>query len=287
MKITGKTKIVGIFGYPIEHTLSPRMHNAAFAAVGLDYVYLPFSVRPEDLKSAVRALPALGIAGINVTVPHKEHIIEFLDEIDPAAQFIGAVNTVKVENEAESAPKLVGYNTDAQGFLEALQTEGVNLRRLNVLLLGAGGAAKAVGAALMRSGVGGITIANRTRSKAQHLAAALATVNPYVNPQVIPWEPKRLNSSAKEAQLLVNATSLGLNKSDKLPITPKAFHNNQVVYDLVYGPKTWLQEQAAKKGAKVIGGRGMLLHQGAEAFQILTGEKAPLGVMKRALEESG
>ncbi len=280
MKITSHTKVVGILGYPINHTLSPQMHNAAFAHLGLDYVYSSFEVKPENLRGAVRGLRALNIAGVNVTVPHKERALEYLDELSENAKKLGAVNTIKLEGE-----KLCGYNTDSEGFITSLEKEGnTDPEGKKILLLGAGGAAKAVAVSLANQGARKISIANRTKERANALVTMLKHIAPQVEANCLPLGGDELNKCATEAQLIINATSVGLKSDAMPPIDANALHAGQLVYDLIYSPaKTRLLAEAEAKGAKILNGLGMLVYQGALTFEIWTGKKAPVRVMREAI----
>lgn len=313
-----QTRVCGIFGYPLSHSFSPAMHNAAFLALDLNYIYLPFEVSLSALPDAVKALRALKIAGVNVTIPYKEKIIDHLDELSQEAQLIGAVNTI-----VNRGGRLIGYNTDGEGFLyslkEALLQQGIftNSKPLNsplrwlegkvVLLLGAGGAARATAIQLALSGVTSIIIANRTLEKAQVLARFIKEKTGVLTKAIL-WPVDLLekpisirdNLSShhpaihdfskviKEADLVVQTTPVGMfPKIDLCPPLPfECFHPGQIIYDLVYNPpRTCFLERIEKTGAKPIGGLSMLLYQGAIAFKLWTGREAPLEVMKKALEE--
>lgn len=281
MKITGKTKIVGIFGYPIEHTFSPLMHNAAFSALGLDYCYIPFEVRPEDLKSAVESIRALNIKGVNITVPHKEAVIKYLDELSKEAKLIGAVNTIENKN-----GKLIGHNTDGRGFIKSLLEDAkTKVKGKKVLLLGAGGAGKGVAVSCALEGASEIIIANRTIKKAEELAKYLKRNFKKTKFLSIPLERHKISNAIVKTDILINSTSVGLKGKGLLPVSQKELHKNLVVYDLIYNPQiTPLLKVARMAGLKkAVNGIGMLIHQGALAFQIWTGKKPPVDVMKRAI----
>ncbi|HEY8342982.1 MAG TPA: shikimate dehydrogenase [Calditerricola sp.] len=276
MTITAETRLVGLFGYPVGHSLSPAMHNAAFAALGLNLRYVAFPVPPEHLADAVRALRALSFRGVNVTIPHKVAIVPFLDALDEEARAIGAVNTVIVEADG----RLVGTNTDGRGYVRSLLEEtGVDLAAQRVLILGAGGAARAVAISLARCGAPRIAIANRTPEKAAELAAHVAS---YADAWAVP--PERLADAVREATLLVNTTSVGMvPHADETPLPPEWLHDGLVVSDLVYRPlKTRLLREAEARGLVTHGGLGMLIHQGALAFERWTGRSAPVALMRDA-----
>ncbi len=279
--ISGETKIIGVFGYPVEHSLSPAMHNAAIAALRLHYAYIPFSIRPGDIGSAIRCLKTLGIIGINLTIPHKERVLPYLDEIVPEALEVGAVNTVhQVEG------RLVGYNTDGSGFFAPLAARGFQARDKQAVVLGAGGAARSVVFRLAREGAT-VCVANRTIDRARDLAAA---VNQASGRKAV--EPIGLSDSAglvgriAGAELLVNTTSMGMfpNSSGIPPIPLDEIRPGMIVYDLVYNPiETELLKAARTAGADTIDGVQMLVHQGAAAFKIWTGIDPPTDVMEQAV----
>lgn len=281
MKITGKTKIVGIFGYPIEHTFSPLMHNAAFSTLGLDYCYIPFEVRPKDLKSAVEGIRTLNIRGVNITVPHKEAVIKYLDELSEEAKLIGAVNTIENRD-----GKLIGHNTDGRGFIKSLWEDAkTKAKGKKVSILGAGGAGKGVAVSCALEGASEIIIANRTIMKAEELVRYLDRHFKKTQFSAIPLVKQQLSNVIAESDILINATSLGLKGKGMLPISYKELHKDLVVYDLIYNPLiTPLLKIARRAGVKkVVNGIGMLIHQGAFAFEIWTGKKPPVDVMKKAI----
>ncbi|MBA4374204.1 MAG: shikimate dehydrogenase [Thermodesulfovibrio sp.] len=269
MKITGRTRIIGIFGYPVEHTLSPAMHNAAFEHLGLDYCYLPFLVRPEALQQAVEAIRALSLRGVNITVPHKEAVIPLLDEVSSEAAFIGAVNTVVNKNGI-----LTGYNTDGRGFMLSLSARDLDVSNRKILMVGAGGAARAVSYYLSDKAKE-LVIYNRGVEKLEKLVADLSTVRANVSAM------KRL-CGIEQFDIIVNATSLGLHRDDPLPVDPTLLAGNQIVCDLIYR-KTPLLTAAEKQGCTTVDGLGMLLYQGVLAFELWTEKTAPAEVMKKAL----
>lgn len=272
MKISGKTKITGIFGYPIEHTLSPAMHNAAFQALGLDYCYVPFLVHPDFLGQAVQSVRALNLAGVNITVPHKEKIIPLLDHMNEEALFIGAVNTV-VNNEG----RLTGYNTDGRGFMESLAENGISSAGKDILIIGAGGSARAVGYYLCQK-ANSLSIQGRTKEKAERLVQDLTRIksNSYHIEDL---------SDLSRFQIIVNATPLGLREEDPLPVNTGSLREGQIVYDLIY-KETILQKEASKLKCIVLNGLGMLLWQGALAFELWTGRKPDREIMRSALNEA-
>ena len=269
MSISGKTKITGIFGFPIEHTLSPAMQNAAFEATGLDYCYVPFLVHPDELENAVKAIRAMNIKGINITVPHKEKVMQFLDEIHEEALFIGAVNTI-----VNTEGRLVGFNTDGRGFMKSLNESGMSATNKDILIVGAGGAARALGYYLCRE-ARSITIFGRTQMKAERLVIDLKKVRDVVS-------ASNDITDIKQFHMIINATPLGLKHNDPLPFDTKKLSKEQIVCDLIY-KNTRLLEDASEKGCRVLNGSGMLLWQGAFAFELWTGKVPPVDPMRRAL----
>ncbi len=265
-RITGATRLVGLLGWPVDHSLSPAMHNAAYAALGLDWVYVPLPVAPERVGEAVAGLAALGFAGANVTVPHKQAVMPFLDELTPMAQAAGAVNTLIVRADGS----LLGDNTDGAGFMADLQAHGVRSRR--AIVLGAGGAARSVAYALLEAGAE-VAVANRTPEHADRLCRAMCAALPDATDRLSAHAfPGALPKLAPWADLIVNATSLGLHAGDALPWEPDAaFRSDQVVYDLIYHRPTALLALARSQGATAIDGLGMLVHQGAQAAALWTG----------------
>ena len=281
MQVKATTKIYGIFGHPVSHSLSPLMHNSAFAALGLDCVYTAFDVHPDDIARAADAIRALGISGVNVTIPHKQAIMPHLDEVSPDAKHTGAVNTVKNEG-----GRLTGYNTDVGGFMRDAREElGISPEGASILLLGAGGAARAVISAFGMNGAKRITIANRTPGKAGKLAEEFGLFFP--DTDIYPVDSGDAGAMTKElglTDLLVNSTSGGMEGASGLEINIGALGDGAAVYDLVYKPReTKLVKEAKALGHKAVGGLGMLLYQGALSFEIWTGENAPVDVMRKAI----
>lgn len=281
MKVSGNTQIFGIIGCPVEHSLSPVMHNAAFEALGISAVYAPFLVKPEDLGKGLMCLKALNITGVNVTLPHKGGVIEFLDDLDASARQIGAVNTIVQKN-----GKLYGYNTDGPGFLLSLRKDGhFEPAGKKAVILGAGGAASAVAMALAGAGVRRLVIANRNKARAEIVAKR---VQRHYDREALPValdESRALYWLIRESDLLVNATSAGLKGNERPEINPNGLHPKLMVYDLIYR-ETALLKLAKRKGLKTLDGLGMLVSQGAKSFEIFTGKRAPFKVMKTAAENA-
>ena len=285
MKITAKTKTLAIFGDPVSHSISPVMQGAALRALGIDMVYLAFRVEPADLGSAVGAIKTLGLRGLNITIPHKERVLEFLDVVDETARALGAVNTILNDDGI-----LKGYNTDAVGYIWSLEAEtDFTLRGRSALVVGAGGAARAVVYGLASGGVARIIIANRTVARGEALSAELAAVCPGVEIRAISLEGAELTGYLKEVDLLVNATSLGMKGGGRgeLDLPLEHLKKEAVVSDIVYTPmETGLLRTARGLGLTTHGGLGMLVGQGAKSFEIWTGRKAPVEVMRKAALEA-
>ena len=282
MQITGQTKIVGIIGEPITHSRSPQIHNAAIAALGLDYVYVPFHVQPDDLGAAIEGFKAANVVGINVTIPHKQYVIPYLDEISREATLIGAVNTVIFKDGAIS-----GENTDAPGFLQAMQEDGLDVPQGgSAVVIGAGGSARAIVVALALAGVRMICIANRTVSRAVALATDLSEKTG-VSIYGIGLDDSKLSDAVGTSQLIVNTASTSMDVSHPLLIDPEWLEPQSIVYDIVYTPpETRLLRAAAEKDCHTIGGLGMLVHQGAIAFERWTGINPPVEIMRQALQDA-
>jgi shikimate dehydrogenase len=271
--INATTKVVGVIGYPISHSLSPQMHNAAFAHLGLNYIYVAWEVAPQNLKLAMDGVRGLGIVGLNVTIPHKEKVGEFLDALSEEAEMVGAVNTVQ-----NLKGKLIGYNTDVEGFKRAL---GVDVRGKRAVLLGAGGAGRAVAYALVSSGASCI-ILNRTEERARELAEKYKNLGAIEGRALT---PSNLKEAMKGADILINATSLGM-KGEEIEGVDEVLKEGILVMDLVYNPReTPLLRMARERGAEIVEGWKMLLHQGAFSFEIWTGRKAPIEVMEKVLQK--
>jgi len=282
MEINGKTEVYALIGNPVTHTFSPSIHNAAFSSLGLNAVYLAFNVAGGDLKEVLASFRAIGVKGFNVTIPHKERITSFLDDMDEEASMIGAVNTVLYSN-----GHLKGFNTDGAGFIEAVRKDfGTEVRGKKYLIIGAGGAAKAVSFALARRGAARLVICDLKEELAQTLAGALSKKTA-ADALAIQKDGPGFNELLLDSDFIVNATPCGMNKKDSPPIDCRYIRRGQYVYDLIYNPAdTPLLREAAKKGAKVSNGSSMLLYQGMLAFRIWTGRNAPAQAMKRALAKA-
>lgn len=276
-----RQELVGVFGYPVDENPTVVIQDAAFAAKGLFWHYLTLMVKPNDLGDAMQSVRALNFKGINLTIPHKVACMPYLDEIDKSAKLIGAVNTVK-----NDGGKLIGYNTDGQGFTKSLSAESVNLSGATIALLGAGGAARAIAIETALAGAKKIYIINRNKERGQELAelvnsgtGCLAEYKEWIGTVSIP----------SDADILVNATSVGLYPDISKPsIDMNCITKDLVVCDVIPNPaNTPFLKQAGQMGAaKVISGEGMLVHQGAIGFEIWTGEKAPIDVMMNAIKKA-
>lgn len=278
--LTGHTRIVGVIGDPVAHSRSPQMHNAAFAKAGLDYVYVPFHVRPNDLADAIAGFKAINVVGINVTLPHKQAVISHLTSISREAELIGAVNTLTFTDEG-----IHGDNTDAPGVLRALE-ENENMSvpvGENVVVLGAGGAARAVVVALALAGVASITIANRTVERAVALAEEMGQKTS-ISMQGLGLADTQLPVAVRESMLLINTATVSMDATHPLLISADWLQPNTIVYDIVYTPPvTPLMRAAAVRGCETLGGIGMLVHQGAIAFEKWTGIAPCTETMHQAL----
>ncbi len=269
-------KVFGIFGDPIGHSLSPIIHNAAFLSSNLPYHYVSFQVPKERLKEAVAAISALGIGGINVTIPHKEAIIPFLSGFSDQAKKMGAVNTVEVLDN-----QLIGHNTDGLGFLKSLSEANVDPSGLRVILLGAGGAARGVAVSLLNAHISELCILARSTERRKMLKDDLSSLFPNADISEHPFDK---NDFEDVPTLLINSTPLGMKQGDPLPYPPHRLYPSFVVADLVYNPfKTPLIFSAEKVGANIVPGIGMLLHQAALSFEIFTKQKAPIEAMRTAI----
>lgn len=265
------SRFVGILGWPLEHTLSPVIHNVAFRAVGLDWTYLAFPVPPERLPDAIAGLRALGSAGANVTMPHKQAVIPLLDDVSGDARAVGAVNTIE-----RLGDRLIGHNTDVDGFREFVSEEaGVAVKGTSCVVLGAGGAARAIVRALEDLDVGEVSVVARRAEAAEAVASSAASGFA----RAAPWE--RAQALAEASGVIVNCTPLGMRGEDVLP--GASFREGQLVLDLIYQPPTTpLLDNARAAGAVAWGGLGMLVLQAAASFGIWTGQDPPTDVMSAA-----
>ena len=274
----------GIFGYPISHSISPPMHQAAFDRAGIDAVYEAWETPPDALAAAVAALRDDGVLGANVTVPHKQTVMASLDSVDDLARRIGAVNTI-----VNDGGRLRGTNTDARGFIDSLREYGgMDPSRADAVLVGAGGAARAAAHALAESGVGSLTIANRTLERADALAAEIAALGAGV--RAVSLSDAAFADACGAADLIVNSTSVGMlhgPAEGKSPVPDGAIRAGCVVYDMVYNPPdTPLLRAASDAGARAVGGLPMLVYQGAAAWELWTRQDAPVDAMMAAARKA-
>ncbi len=276
VRITSSTELYAIIGQPVSHSLSPAMQNAAFQELGIDGVYLAFDVDHDRLEEAIGGIRSLGIRGANVTLPHKERVIKFLDKLDRDSSEIGAVNTI-----VNRDGRLFGFNTDGVGARRALADAGVDVGGKVVLLLGAGGAAKAIGFAFSRL-ARKIIIANRSEERAAELRTQLED---RVEVGAGGLRPTFLKEATREAEIIINCTKVGMvPNSDEAILDRQYLRKEQVVFDIVYNPlKTKLLREAERAGAVAVDGVGMLVNQGAESFSLWTGREAPADLMRRVV----
>lgn len=279
-EIDGATRICAVYGFPVAHSASPAMHNAAFAKLGLNWRYLACEVELKKLHEAIEGAKAMHFVGLNLTVPHKLLALEMVDQLDASAIRWTAVNTIKFEKDIEGRTMAIGFNTDADAIATSLHEDlKVKLPGAKVLLLGAGGAGRTAALKLASENIAELYLVNRTQSKADEIAADIKRQFPSVNVSAA--------YPAGDVDLVLNATSLGLNPDDPSPLDEKQFSlkRTRAVYDMIYRPaETKLLKAAKKARCKTANGLGMLLHQGAKAFEIWTGQAAPVDVMRKALE---
>ena len=276
--ISGRTDVYGILGWPVGHSLSPQMHNAAFNALGINAVYVPFPVRDTELEQAVAGIRSLNIKGCNVTIPHKQNVCAYLDEITDDARLIGAVNTIVREGES-----LIGYNTDASGFLRSLQRD-LNFfpQGKKILILGAGGAARGCIYALAQARAEMVFVANRTLDKSRQLCAEFSEIFPGVKFAFSGLEEDSLRETCQACELIVNTTSLGLHDNATAFLPWEFINSNSAIYDVVYKIGcTQLVQKAIQQGFAAVDGLGMLIAQGEEAFKLWTGVD-PEGLLQKA-----
>ncbi|ADH99885.1 shikimate dehydrogenase [Salisediminibacterium selenitireducens] len=269
-------QIFGVFGDPIEHSMSPAMHEAALSHAGIDGAYHAFHVKPEGLQDAVKGVRALGIRGVNVTIPHKVDVMKHLDAIDPLAERIGAVNTIVNDDGV-----LTGFNTDGAGYLEGLRPLLTHpLTDMRVLIIGAGGAARAVAMTLASKEVKELYVANRTETKAGELAKAC---KPYAASRSLTLSLAQ--ARLMEFDLVINTTSVGMSPNvDNIPISLEMLGRDTIVTDLIYNPmETRLLKMARQKGAKTQNGLNMFVLQGGLAFEKWTGKTAPRDIMRQTV----
>lgn len=283
VNITGKAQIIGLIGNPVEHSISPQIHNTLCEHFNLDMAYLPFKVLPCDLAKVIDAFRVLNILGFNVTIPHKEEIVKLIDLTSEEALLIGAVNTVKNIN-----GRLEGFNTDGQGFIKGLNSEGIDTKGMRVVMLGAGGAARAVAVKLALEGIERITILNRSQEKVRILSDLInnkvRAVSGYDD-----LTEENLMKYSNDCNLLINTTPLGMSPNlNKSPVNnPDVFKNRPIAYDLIYNPmKTEFLKMAEKASCKIQNGLSMLVYQGIQSFEIWNQVSVPDNLTQKILKKS-
>lgn len=283
MNINVDTKLIGLLGYPLAHSLSPVMHNAAFEEYELNNIYLPIQVLPENLKTVVNGIKKMNFSGFNVTIPYKIKIIKYMDEIDDYAKAIGAVNTVIINNGL-----MKGYNTDGIGFLRSFEEfAGNKIDGKKVFIVGAGGAARAIAFAMAMNNAKKIYICNRTFEKSESLSNDINKSMPQCS-HTVPMSFDEMREAINDSDVLINCTSVGMHPNIELsPIDKKLLFRDLTVCDAIYNPsKTKLLRDAEEIGCKIVLGLPMLVYQGVEAFELWTGRKAPVDTMFQSVEKA-
>jgi len=280
MIINGQTQLIGIIGNPIHHTASPVMHNAMINKLNLNMIYIPFLVEPSGLPSVIETIRVAHIRGVNVTIPFKEAVIPLLDELHQDAQSIGAVNTIINQN-----GRLIGYNTDGIGFIEALTMNGISVINKRIAIIGAGGAARAICFSLLQAGILSLAIINRTPERTTNLLNDLSKHHRQ-NDQIIGYSLDASTKALQEADIVINTTPIGMEPNTDLPIPQLDWvTSNHTICDIVYKPKmTRFLTEAQNRGAQVCEGLGMLVGQGVRAFELFTGHQADYQLMKQEVE---
>jgi len=283
MELSGHTKPYAVLGHPVSHTLSPRMHNVAFQALKMDAAYLAFDVEPASLMKVLASMVDMGFGGVNLTVPLKEVAFRGIRDLDEPARKLGAVNTVEI-----LPGGLRGHNTDGPGFLKAVhEAFDCDVRGLSVFVLGAGGAGRAIAITCAMQRAKSILVADVMTDKVAKLVAEISKLVPAANVSAVSGPQAEWADLARTADLIVNATPAGMRRGDKSPVSGRVFRRGQMTYDLVYMfPETAFMKEARKAGARTSNGLGMLLHQGALAFEIWTGRNPPVKLMRIALERA-
>lgn len=283
-RISGKTKLTGLLGRPVSHSISPKIHNESFAKLGLDYAYLAFDVEDQDLGKVVEGLKAMNARGWNVTMPHKTAICEFLDKLSPAAKMAGAVNTVVNDNGV-----LTGHITDGTGYMMSLKDANIDIIGKKMTISGAGGAATAICIQAALDGVKEISIFNREDEFFERAKQTVKDINKQTDcvAKLFTFDNEEdLRREIAESAIFVNGTSVGMHGSEDMCVIPNSdmLHPELIVSDVIYKPaETKLLKMAKEKGCKIINGEGMLLFQGAKAFEIWTGEEMPVNYIKEIL----
>ncbi len=283
MILTGETQVYGIIGYPVKHSKSPTFQTAAFQHSGINAVYVPFHVKPEDLPKAIEGIRALSIKGVNVTVPHKEEVLKYVNEHSEEVKYIGAANTIEnIEG------YLKAYNTDSYGFIrglkELLSETKKEISQLKFLVIGAGGASRAVLYGLLKEGAKKVYISNRTVDKAKKIIDDFSNLNRFIESTFSPISLSDIEKYLSDTDVIVNTTSVGLKEDDPPLFDYDKIEKRHVVIDIIY-KKTPLLKKAEEKGCLWQDGLPMLLYQGARSFEIWTKRKAPVDIMKKFLEK--
>lgn len=283
MHIKGSTRLISLLGNPVKHSYSPYMHNLSFESLKLDFAYMAFEIEDNKIKEAIEAMRVLNVKGFNITMPYKEEAIQFLDAIDDEARIIGSVNTVLHNN-----GKLIGYNTDGKGFIKALEEKSVDFKDKKIVILGSGGAAKAIAIQLALDSVKEIVIANRTLVKAEIIVDIIKKHIPNVKVKSIKLDDKLLKKELADATILINTSSIGMKDTlgESIIKDVEILHDNLLVADTIYNPsKTKLLSQAEEIGCKTMNGLSMLVYQGALAFKIWTGRDMPKSIIEDTLKK--
>ncbi len=284
MKLSGRTQVVGVIGHPVGHSRSPEMHNAAFEALGLDWVYVAFEVAPEALPEALKGASALGIRGLNVTVPHKPAALALADEASEEARLVGAANTLVFKPDG-----IYADTTDGYGFRKSLEAAGVDPKGWRVVILGAGGVARSLLVTLLQLEAASVVLVNRTYERAVELAERARSLQAATAVSAVQLGTPGADEALAQSELVVNATSYGMSPRHEVPLLFPAdlLESTQVVFDTIYTPlETELLKAARRKGCFVINGVDMLVWQGARSFELWTGQAPPVEVMKKALLQS-
>ena len=284
LHLSGRTRPFAVLGHPIGHTLSPAMHNASFRTLGLDAIYLAFDVHPDRLLDILPAMRDMGFGGVNLTVPLKEVAFRGLSDLDESARRVGAVNTV----EFRPGGSMRGHNTDGAGFLLALKEAfDAGIEDSQVFVAGCGGAGRCIAITCACAGARSVTLADADAARPARVAKELGKLAPRTNVRALAADPGAWASAAREADLVVQATPMGMRREDGSPLPAGAFRTGQLAFDLVYMyPETAFMRDAKAGGARTANGLGMLLHQGAHAFSIWTGHNAHVQSMREALERA-
>ena len=273
--ISGRTRVAGVIGWPVEHSLSPVLHAAGFASLDIDWTYVAFPTHPDSVHRVIEAARTLGVAGLSVTMPHKTAVVDLCDALTDSARVLRSVNTIEFRADGRS----IGHSTDGDGLVDSLRHEGVDPSSRDVLVLGFGGAGRAVSDALRRHGANRIVVANRSLVSKDRLDAMGLT-----DAEVIPWSER--NDVASSCDLVINCTSVGMGDDSSSPLVDSVFSDRHVAIDIVYHPsETPFLRGALRRGARTIGGIGMLVHQAARQEEIWIGRSPDVEAMKRAVSQ--